>query len=243
MSSIRQALSTHVPRTAGFAALYLLATVAGLATAGSESGVRLIWPAAVVGALWLVAQGRFGRRNLDVIALAVVAVLAPGNGDDLLQSFVGAVPQVVPALLFAWLSDRWLPGYWLGHGDRFRRTGPALARLAGAATTAALAAAVLLKTVDNELTLGEAGYVIVRDATAVLLAVLAARGVRRLARRGRGGDPGAGPDDDGGRGPGPDTGGDQGRGPDTGGNRGPGPDTGRGPGSAGPGRPGLTLVR
>ncbi|MCO8270208.1 hypothetical protein M1L60_06325 [Actinoplanes sp. TRM 88003] len=178
----------YVLRTAAFAALYLAATVAGLATAGSASGVRLLWPAAVAGALWLVAQGRYGRRNLDVIALSVVAVLAPGSDGGLLHSFVQAVPQVVPALLFAWLFDRRLPGYWLGHGDRFRRTGPALARLAGVAAIAGLSAAALLKVVNTDLGFGEAGYVVVRDATALVLTVLVARVVRRLVTR-RGAEP------------------------------------------------------
>lgn len=178
MSSYRYAF-----RTAGFAALYLLATLAGLATTGSAGGVRLLWPAAVVGALWLVAQARCGRRNLDIIALSVVAVLAPGNGDGLLHTFVQAVPQVVPAVLFAWLFDRRLPGYWLGHGDRFRSPGRSLARLAEVAFLTALAAAALLKVVDTELSAAEAGYVIVRDGAALVLAVLASRGVRRLVRR------------------------------------------------------------
>ncbi|MGK5682822.1 hypothetical protein [Actinoplanes sp. URMC 104] len=170
-------------RTAGFAASYLLATVAGLHTAESGAGVRLLWPAAVIGALWLVAQARSGRRNLDVIALSVTAVLAPGGSTDPLTAFAHAVPQVVPALLFAWLFDRWLPGYWLGHGDRFRRPGPTLARLAAAATLAAISGAVLSQVVDPGLSAGEAGYLVVRDTTAVLLAVLATRGVRHLRRR------------------------------------------------------------
>lgn len=173
-------LPRYALRTTGFAVLYLLATLGGLATTESAGGVRLLWPAAVAGALWVVAQARYGRRNLDVIALSVVAVLAPGNGDGLLDAFVQAVPQVVPAVLFAWLFDRWLPGYWLGHGDRFRRLGRSLGRLAGAATLAALAGAVLSKVIDAGLSFPEAGYVIVRDATALLLAVLAARGARRL---------------------------------------------------------------
>ena len=183
-------LTRYALRTAGLAALYLLATSAGLATAQTTGGVRLLWPAAVVGALWLVAQARGGRRNLDVIALSVAAVLAPGHapghGDGLLHAFVQAVPQVVPAVLFAWLFDRRLPGYWLGHGDRFRTPGRSLARLAGVAFSAALAAAVLLKVVDTDLGLPEAGYVVVRDATALMLAVLTARGVRgRALRRGQ----------------------------------------------------------
>ncbi|MBU2665019.1 hypothetical protein KOI35_16060 [Actinoplanes bogorensis] len=172
-------LSRYVLRTVAFGVLYLLATVAGLATTASVSGVRVLWPAAVAGALWLVAQARFGRRNLDVIALSVLAVLAPGQSHDFLSSVVQAVPQVVPALLFAWLFDRWLPGYWLGHGDRFRRTGPALARVAGAAAVAALAGAVLQKVVDTDLAAVEVGYLFLRDATAVLLGVLVVRSVRR----------------------------------------------------------------
>ncbi|MBL7257575.1 hypothetical protein [Paractinoplanes lichenicola] len=187
-------LTRYALRTAGFGALYLLATAAGLATASTGAGVRVVWPAAVAGALWLVAQGRYGRRNLDVIALSVLAVLAPGHGGGLLNDFVQAVPQVVPALVFAWLFDRWLPGYWLGHGDRFRRHGPALGRLAGAAGVAAGAGAVLYKVVDTGLGFGEAGYVLVRDFSAVVLAVLIARGVRRAWGRRRG-DEGRGPGD------------------------------------------------
>ncbi len=178
-------LSRYALRTAGFAALYLVATFAGLATAGSGAGVRVLWPAAAAGALWLVAQARAGRRNLDVIALAVLAVLLPLGGSGILSDFTQAVPQVVPALIFAWLFDRWLPGYWLGHGDRFRRAGPSLLRLAAAATLAALSGAVLQKILDDGLAYGELGYLILRDGTAVLLAVLAARGLRHLTRRRR----------------------------------------------------------
>ncbi|GAB2569988.1 hypothetical protein Aab01nite_06700 [Paractinoplanes abujensis] len=188
-------LSRYALRTAGFGALYLLATVAGLATASSGAGVRVVWPAAVVAALWLVAQGRHGHRNLDVIALSVLAVLAPGHDGGLLSSFVHAVPQVVPAVLFAWLFDRWLPGYWLGHGDRFRRPGPTLTRLAAAAALAALSGAVLHKVVDTELGFSEAGYVLLRDGVAVLLGVL----VVRLVRRRGGASPGGRSGDDPGR--------------------------------------------
>ncbi|MDY7084984.1 MAG: hypothetical protein SYR96_07760 [Actinomycetota bacterium] len=184
-------LSRYALRTAGFGALYLLATFAGS---------TLFWPAAVVGALWLVAQGRYGRRNLDVIALSVMAVLAPGPGDGLLHAFVQAVPQVVPAVLFAVLFDRWLPGFWLGHGDRFRRRGPAVGRLAGAAGLAGLTGAVLYKVVDTSLGFGDVGYALLRDTVCVLLAVLAVRAVRQMLSR-HGGPGGDGPRGDGPRRP------------------------------------------
>ena len=174
-------LSRYALRTAGFGALYLLAAIVGPA---ASTGV--LWPAAVVGALWLVAQGRYGYRNLDVIALSVLAVLAPGSGDGMLHAFVQAVPQIAPALLFAWLFDRWLPGYWLGHGDRFRKPGLTLARLTGAAGLAAVSGAVLYEVVDTSLSFGEAGYVLLRDAVSVVLAVFLVRAVRRLVSRGHG---------------------------------------------------------
>src|SRR5262245_803657 len=121
-------LSRYAARTAGFALLYLLATVAGRWT--EVGGVHLAWPAAAVGAVWLLAQAPYGRRNLDVIALAVTAALLPATSTGFLAALAAAVPQVVPALLFAWLSERWLPGFWRGHGDRFRRLGPTVIRLA-----------------------------------------------------------------------------------------------------------------
>lgn len=161
--------------TAGFAALYLLATVAGRATG---DGVPPFWPAAAVGAVWLVAQARFGLRRLDVIALATAAAVVPATGHGILAALALAVPEVVPAVLFAWLLERWLPGYWRGHGDRFRRPGPTLARLAAAAATAAAAGALLRSVVAGEFAALDAGYLLVRDASAVLLTILVVRAVR-----------------------------------------------------------------
>jgi hypothetical protein len=173
----------YAARTAAFAALHVLATLAGLWTAVGTTGVHLLWPAAVVGAIWLLAQSPFGRRDLDVIALSVVSVLVPVADKGMLGAFALATAQVVPALLAAWLVDRWLPGWWRGHGDRFRRTGPTLTRLGAAASIAAAAGAVLYAiVVPFDLSAAEACYVFVRDATAVLLALLAVRAARFIRR-------------------------------------------------------------
>lgn len=165
-------LPRYAARTAGFALLYLLATVAGMQTP-SAGGVHLLWPAAAVGAIWLVAQSRFGRRGLDVVALSTAAALIPATEHTLIGTFALAAVQAVPAVLFAWLLARWLPGYWLGHGDRFRRTAPTITRLAAAAGTAAAAGAVLHSLGD--FSPAGAGFLLVRDGTTVLLAVLATR--------------------------------------------------------------------
>ena len=166
----------YAARTAGFALLYLAATLAGALT--TVDGVALLWPATAVGAAWLLAQARFGRRDLDVVALGVAAAVVPATGHSLLAALALAAVQVLPALLLARLLDRWLPGYWLGHGGR--RTGQSLARLAAIATTAAVAGAVLgYAAAAGDLGPAAAGYPVLRDTTAVLVVVLVTRALRR----------------------------------------------------------------
>ncbi|MFI5889642.1 hypothetical protein ACIA5D_05920 [Actinoplanes sp. NPDC051513] len=156
-------------RLAGFAVLYLLALFVGSAAGG------VVWPAAAVGAIWLVAQAGYGPRRFDVLAMMVLSALVPMN-DDLLAGVAQAVPQVVPAVLFAWLLDRWLPGYWRGHGDRFRRRETTLARLAGAAASAAAAGAVLQSVaLIADLDAAAAGYALVRDTVTVFAGVMLTR--------------------------------------------------------------------
>ena len=170
-------------RTAGFALLYLAATLAGQQTAVPGTGVALFWPAAVVAVVWLLAQASFGRRDLDVIALAVAAAVPPATGHSLPGALAVAVAQVVPALVVAWLVDRRLPGYRLGHGDRFRRAGPTAVRLAAIAAAGALAGAVLqYTTAPGALSALEGGYLILRDTAAVLLGVLVIRAVAATRR-------------------------------------------------------------
>ncbi len=169
-------LSRYALRTAAFAALYLPATLAGEAT----GDVPLFWPAAPVAVVWLLAQARYGRRRFDVIALTTVAAAVAVLNHSFLAALAVAAAQVLPALLFAWLLDRRLPGYWLGHGDRFRHLPTTLTRLAVTAATAGAGGAVLQSVLlTTSLSPLDAGYVFLRDTTAVLLTVLLARTARR----------------------------------------------------------------
>jgi hypothetical protein len=173
-------LSRYALRAAGFAALYLLATLAGQATAVEPGGVPLIWPAAPVAVVWLLAQARYGLRRFDVIALSTVAAAVAVLHHSFLAALVQAAAQVLPALLFAGLLDRLLPGYWRGHGDRFRRLPVALTRLAMTAAAAGAAGAVLHSVaLTISLSALDAGYLFLRDTTAVLLTVLLVRTARR----------------------------------------------------------------
>ncbi|MBR7743760.1 EAL domain-containing protein [Phycicoccus sp. BSK3Z-2] len=65
-------------RAALFAVLFALAIVVGRQTVLSSSGLALFWPAAGVGALWLL--GARGRREVALSAALVGALAAIGNG-------------------------------------------------------------------------------------------------------------------------------------------------------------------
>jgi hypothetical protein len=162
-------------RSAAFAAAYLVAFLAAAATP--------YWPLPplVAGAVWLAAQTGSARRRFDVIMLATAAAVAATlEGAGLLLSATVAVWAVVPALIFAMLLERWLPGYWLGHGDRFRRPRAALGPLAGAAALTATAGVVLIGVIDTA-ALGPVNAVfhLVRDTASLMLVTLAVRLVRR----------------------------------------------------------------
>ncbi|GAA2624094.1 hypothetical protein Adu01nite_70030 [Paractinoplanes durhamensis] len=151
-------MSRYVARTAGFALIYLLALFAGSATDG------IVWPAAAVGAIWLVAQAGHGPLRYSVLPMMVLSALVPSTG-DLLAGLTQAVPQVVPAVLFAWLVQRWQGG---------NRT----AVVAGAAATAAFAGVVLqgaIAAADFEW--AAAGYALARDTVTVFVAVLLIRSI------------------------------------------------------------------
>jgi hypothetical protein len=161
-------------RSAAFAAAYLAASLAAAATPFSPL------PPLVVGAVWLTAQTGHVRRRFDVIMLATAAAVAATlEGAGLLMSATVAVWAVVPALVFAMLLERRLPGYWLGHGDRFRRPRAALGALAGAAALAAGAGVVLTGVIDTAFDPVTVMVHLVRDTLVLTLVTLAVRAVRR----------------------------------------------------------------
>jgi hypothetical protein len=161
-------------RSAAFAAAYLAAFLAAAATPFSPL------PPLAVGAVWLVAQAGYARRRLDVVMLATAAAVAATlEGAGLLMSATVAVWAVVPALVFAMLLERWLPGYWLGHGDRFRRPRAALGPLAGAAGLAAAAGVVLAGVIDTGFDPVTVMFHLTRDTAALTLVTLGVRAVRR----------------------------------------------------------------
>lgn len=168
MTALRYAL-----RSASFAAAYLTIFL---------TGAVLPWfpvPAITVAAVWLTAQTAFGRRRLDVIMLATAAAVgATLNGSGLLGCLVTAVVATVPALLFAAGMERLLPGYWLGHGDRFRQPRAAVTRLAVLAPVTAAAGVVLQGVADTGLAAGPAAVHFAIGAITLFLAPFTVRAIR-----------------------------------------------------------------
>jgi len=112
-------------RTAGFAALYVLATYAGRLTVMDATNLSLVWPAAGILAVWFVAQRHSRWQWVDVVALigiTLVVNVATGTGPVLTGFFVAA--NLAQAYAFTFLLGRWLPDLWSGSA-----TGAVLTRL------------------------------------------------------------------------------------------------------------------
>ena len=177
-------ISRYATRSAVFAAGYLLVA---WAAAGPLEMSPVVLPPIALAALWLVAQARFALHRLDVIMVATTAAVAATlTGDVLLASLTFAVSATNPPVVFAALMNRWLPGYWQGHGGR-RNSRDTLGKLAGAAAAAALAGVVLQQVTDPGSGLLGATVQLLRDAAVVALVIGGARSYRRGREPQRGG--------------------------------------------------------
>lgn len=137
-------LSASLLRTAGFAALYLLATYVGRQTIMDRTNLSLVWPAAGVSAVWFLAQHRSRWRGIDAIALAVVTVAVNmATGAPLLLAVSFVVANLVQAWLFSYLFRRWLPHLWGGGGTEPMTRPAELWRLVASAFVATAAGALI----------------------------------------------------------------------------------------------------
>ncbi|GIF05712.1 hypothetical protein Asi03nite_32500 [Actinoplanes siamensis] len=129
-----------------------------------------------VAAVWMLAQGRWGLRRFDVIALATLTAAATvATGGGTLSGLGAAVAVTAPAVLFAVLVERWAPGWWLRHGDRFRPGRARLARIAAAAALSAVAALVLRAVITPGMSLSGVLLTLLGETAGTLLLASAAR--------------------------------------------------------------------
>ena len=103
-------------RTAGFAAAFLIAGFIGRTTIIDATATSLVWPAAGVAALWVLATPTH-LRWLPLVLIGVFSFVvnrSTGSGTPMTVVFVGA--NVLQAWLVAWLagaaSRRWPPVGW-----------------------------------------------------------------------------------------------------------------------------------
>ena len=137
-------LTASLLRTAGFAALYLLATVVGRQTIMDDTNLSLVWPAAGVSAVWFLAQQRSRWRGLDALALSVVTVAVNmATGAPLILALCFVVANLVQAWLFSYLFRRWLPHLWGGGGAEPMTRLAELWRLIASAFVATAAGALI----------------------------------------------------------------------------------------------------
>lgn len=164
-------VARYAARTAGFAVTYLLAFWAG---------AFLFLSPLPVAALWMLVQGRWGLRRFDVITLVTATTVAGIlGGSRLLPSFGLAAMITLPALMFAVLVDRWAPGWWQGHGDRFRSLHTRLLRITAAAALSVVAYLVLQAVLMPGLSAFAVIFTLARDMAAIMLLTLAGRAVAR----------------------------------------------------------------
>lgn len=104
---------------AGFAAAYVVAAVLGRLTVLSDSNVSLVWPAAGVGVLWLLARARRPWPWLDVVVLfgATAAVVA-ATGASPARAVVGALATVLETVVTCAVMARGCRRVWEGRGTR-----------------------------------------------------------------------------------------------------------------------------
>ncbi|MFC6411123.1 ATP-binding protein [Planobispora longispora] len=110
-------------RTAGFAALFLVATFAGRMTVIEGSSLSLVWPSAGVAVLWFMAQRHERSQWLDAVAFSVItfavnAMTGASSGLAICFVIANLVQVAVFLRLFKWLCpDLWEAESW----GRFNR--------------------------------------------------------------------------------------------------------------------------
>ncbi|MFC4064496.1 ATP-binding protein [Actinoplanes subglobosus] len=161
----------------GYAALYLIAVVAGAGTTLGDPGEPMVWPAFGVAATWLVMSGHTPWRWAATGAIGLftaggLAVTGTSLGIALVEGFAAMLGAVVFAVAVA----RWLPAIQpSADGGRPLSDLPGLWRLLICAGLAAVAATLLRiggdLALDGERTFSAygAGALFLRDAGSVLV--------------------------------------------------------------------------
>ncbi|MER7280223.1 ATP-binding protein [Dactylosporangium sp. NPDC000244] len=111
-------MTTSLLRTAAWALVYLLATVAGRKTILDGSNLSLVWPAAGVSVLWFAAQRKARVRWADPVALTVITLVVNlATGATLLLALWFVVANLAQVTVFTRMLHRLSPHLWGAGGD------------------------------------------------------------------------------------------------------------------------------
>ena len=188
------AMRLSVPRTVGFAALYLLALVAGRLTlmpgVAEPAAEPMVWPPAGVAAVWLLTRRGSRGWPVDIALLgAITAGVMLAEGDGAPSAVLHGAVAIVSAVVFTVTAGRLMPGVWTGPDDGRPLTRLAeLWQLIQVAALSALAGAAL-ETVGEHLIYGReegvtAAVRLVRDMVSILIFGILVRRAGYLVRRG-----------------------------------------------------------
>ncbi|WP_432980757.1 ATP-binding protein [Dactylosporangium sp. CA-233914] len=182
-------MTASLLRTAAWAAVYLLATLAGRKTIMDGSGLSLVWPAAGVSIVWFATQRKARLRWADPVALAVITVAVNMNtGASFALACWFVVANLAQVAVFLRVHHRLSPQPWGAGGDDPLSRSADLWRLL-VATVAGAAAGALAGPTAVWLTTGQFrwsdGLVwLLRNTVSILL--IGAVGMRLRHHRARG---------------------------------------------------------
>ncbi|MBG0832618.1 MASE1 domain-containing protein [Planomonospora sp. ID67723] len=178
-------------RTAAFTVLYVAALFAGRVNPVGGTVLGLVWPAAGVGALWLLAQRRKRSLWLDVLTLTVaVLVVNLATGVPLGLSLFFTVSNLTQALLFLYIFARLCPDLWNARGwgdfDRVRHLWGLLTAAVAGAAVGALTGPIALEVSSGQWSaLTSAVWMARNIVSIVVITALGLRLGRMLERRPR----------------------------------------------------------
>lgn len=125
-----------------FAALNVAASLLGRSTMVADADVSLVWPAAGVSVLWLVARARRPWPWLDPLVLAVsTGAVVAATGASALTAVIGAAAATLQAVVCAWVLARRAPYVWAARGrQQLRRVADLWWFVLGAALSSVVSA-------------------------------------------------------------------------------------------------------
>lgn len=98
-----------LPATLGFAVAYVVLVLVGRATVLPGSSASLVWPAAGVAVLWLLAERPDRQARVLLLVAALLGVVLAVTGADLPLVILGSAGVAVQTWLVVALLRRWCP--------------------------------------------------------------------------------------------------------------------------------------